>query len=333
MKVKALTRISPTWIFYIAIASVFVLGVLLRFVLASQLEQHFAGTPEQEHPAVETIRGVGEAFIVAAILAGVVDPYAKFRLGKEVGREIAKETAGEHLPEELRQALEGIQDIKLYIRRMAIDCTLEEVESNPNLLKWRMTMHYEVENASWKRRAFKHRLTIPDEELNEARMQITEVAHKINGKRKYRLKGTDDEFKAMCHKQPPFIIFSYAHPTKIRSTRLGDIDRCEYHTSTERRVPVSEIQVIQFTLPTIGVVLTVRHPPGVKVETSLEHIDGATPEPPEGETADEVSRWKSDRAYLGNEHLWVMYERQNESDLKDAPASAPIGVSQKAQQA
>lgn len=156
MPVKNLTKISPTWAFYIAISCVFLVGGALRFWIPLHLD-------EKAHPtSVETVKGVGEALIVAALLAGVVDPYVKFRLGKEVGREIPKETAGEHLPEELRQALEGIQDIKLYMRRMVIDCTLEDVDGSDNLLKWRMTMHYEVENASWKRRKFEHKLTITD---------------------------------------------------------------------------------------------------------------------------------------------------------------------------
>src|SRR5665213_4417098 len=165
MPVKVLTKVGPTWIFYLVIAGVFIVGLVLRFAIPGYLEAHVTSKPQDHSSITETIAGIGEALIVAAILASVVDPYAKFRLGKEVGREIARETAGEHLPEELRKELEGMQDIKLYMRNMTVECTLEDVKEADSLLKWRMTMHYEVENASWKQRAFDHRLTITDEEV------------------------------------------------------------------------------------------------------------------------------------------------------------------------
>lgn len=320
---KLLAKVGPTWLFYLVIAGMFIVGLTLRFAIPGYVEARWPRiTPNR--PFIDTIAGVGEALIVAALLAGVVDPYVKLRLGKEVGREIAKETAGEHLPEELRKELEGMQDIKLYMRNMTVDCTLAYVRESDGLLKWHMTMHYEVENASWRPRPFEHRLAITDEEVKEAQMKIIEVAHNINGSRKYRLRGTDREFTAMCDEKLPLTVFTYAYPTQIRSTRCGPIDKCEYFTTTERLVPSAEIQVIQVSLPTIGVTLTVRHPPNVKIETSLEHIDGCYPDSPEGEVDGEVSRWRSDRAYLSNEHLWVMYERREIQSEKIPPLTPPI---------
>jgi hypothetical protein len=306
------TKVSPTWMFYIAIGCVFGLGLIMRFLLPHYLLATH----------VETFRGVGEAFIVAALLAAIVDPYVKFRLGKEIGREIAREVVGQYLPKKLRESLEKIQDIQLYLQRMVIDARLESVESKPHLLKWSMTMHYEVENASWNPLPFVHRFDITDEETDKAEMKLTEVSHYLNGESQYRLKNTDPEFKKMCENQPGIILFAYKTPTHIRSTRLGVIDKCEYFTSTERLVNVSEIQIIQLSLATIGVTLTVRHPRDVKIETSLEHIDDISPECPEGESGELVSRWKSNRAYLVNEHVWIMYERPN-LGLEQVPPLAP----------
>jgi hypothetical protein len=302
------TRKAPVWTFWVAVAVIFAVGIALRFFVPS----HWAPGPGlNEHKSVGIIgilTGLGEALIIAAIVAAVVDPYAKFRLGKEVGREIAKETAGQHLPLELRQALESIQEINLYLLRMAVDVELEKVDSHPGLLKWRMTMHYEVENASWNKRSFEHRVSISDSRAESADGKVIEVAHYLNGACQYRLREPDQELNRMCKKEEGTTFFTHEAPRKISSSRQGAAEKCEYFNSTERLVADSEVQVIQVSLPTVGVVVTVRHPQGVSINTSLEYVDGSVPECPDGEKKGRVWRWKSSRAYLTNEHIWLMYE-------------------------
>ncbi len=323
------TSLRPTWIFRLAIFAAFVAGFVLLFVLPL----HFKGAAindERVADFIEISRGLGEALIVAAILAAIVDPYAKFRLGKEIGREIARETAGEHLPLKLREALESIQDIKLYLVRMFIDVDLQNSFDNPGLLQWRMTIHYEVENASWNDHRFPHQVAISDSSAEKADGKVVEVACYWNGKQRYRMAQGDESMTRMSQKKDGVTYFVHENELPIKSSRRARIDKAEYYHTTERLVADSEIQVIQVALPTIGVTLTVRQPKDLTVNTSLEYVDGSSPECPTGEQKGLVWRWQSDRAYLTNEHIWIMFETDNagidREKRSDSKAKAAVAI-------
>jgi hypothetical protein len=283
---------------------------------------------ENNHPqktAVDLLEGLGEALVIAALLAAVVDPYVKFRLGTEIGREIAKETLGEHLPIELRTALEKIQEIDLYLRGMTIDAVLEPDPSHPGFLVWNTTIRYEVENASWVKRGFEHQVSIADSEAARADGKISEASHYVNGEPRYKLNGSSPGFSTMCKKDSGVTAFIHTDKHKIPSSRQGVTEKNVYFHTTERLVPDSEIQLIQLSLPTVGITLTVKHPEGISIDTSLEFIDEISPEVPEGQKEGQAVRWNSKRAYLKNEHIWIMYEidKKEEALKQSQPIAAP----------
>ncbi len=320
------TKLSPAWIFRFLIFATLLLGLALRFtvpITAARLlhnpHRHLGNhSRELIDGTIEIAKGLGEALFVAAILAAIVDPYVKFRLGTEVGREIARETVGQHLPEELRQALESIQDIDLYQLHLVIDVTLEKVDSLPEFLKWQTAMHYEVRNAAWNKRVFEHRVSISDSAAERADGRIIAVSHSVDGSVQYSLKEPSPELARMCKRENEVTSFKHPSSRKIASTRLGATHKYEYFNTTERLVPHSEVQVIQLVFPTVGIELTVRHPEKIIINTSVQYIDGIAPETPDGETPGRVSHWKSERAYLNNEHIWIIYENDEEA----APAAS-----------
>jgi hypothetical protein len=329
------TKVSPTWIFRLLIFATLALGVTLRFaapMLADRLLESppkllgkHAGEVIQRHKEIvagsaEIIKGLGEALFIAAILAAIVDPYTKFRLGKEIGREIAHETAGQHLPQPLRQALENIEDISLYQVDFAIEVTLENVASPPDFLKWKTAMHFEVRNASWNKRVFEHRVAIMDSAAERADGKIIAVSHTLDGTVEYDLKESDPALARMCNREDGITFFRHKSPRKIASTRLGTTHKYEYSSVTERLVAPAEVQAIQLLRPAVGIVLTVRHPAGIIIRTSLQHIDEVTPETPSGETPGRAALWKSERAYLTNEHIWIMYENPKPAETRPDPS-------------
>jgi hypothetical protein len=316
------TRPSPAWIFRFLILATLLLGLGLRFAVPiatshfgadhsaypGRVHRFFDRHQELADGVIDIAKGLGEALFIAAILAAIVDPYAKFRLGKEVGSEIARETVGQHLPEELRQELERIQDIDLYQLNMVIDITLDKVDALPGFLKWQTAMHFEVKNAAWNKRRFEHRFSISDSAAERHDGKIIAAAFSIDGVKQYSLNESTAELEPMLTRKNGSIVFQHPNSQKIASTRLGSTHRYEYANTTEHMVPHSEIQVVQVILPTVCIDLTVRHPAGVAIHTSLQYIDGVEPKTPDGETLALASRWNAERAYLTNEHIWIMYE-------------------------
>ncbi len=316
------TKVSPNWIFGFLIFATMVVGVALRFAspaIAGRLVTHppkFLGTHVtgaiQRHRDIidgsaEIAKGLGEALFIAAVLAAIVDPYAKFRLGKEIGREIAHETAGQHLPDELRQALERIQDIDLYQLHMIIDITLDKVDAVPGYLKWQTDLLYEIKNASWNKHTFEHRVSITDSAAERHDGRIIAVSHSVDNKVQYSFTDPSPELQYLLTRTDGTTLFKHPDARRIASTRLASTHKYEYASTTEHFVPHSEIQVIQVHYPTVGIDLTVHHPPEVAIHTSLQYVDEIKPKTPDGEVG-HTTRWQSERAYLTNEHIWIMYE-------------------------
>jgi hypothetical protein len=317
------TKVSPAWFFRILIFATLVLGIVFQFgspVVADRLLANpynplgkHTGAFIERHKnivagAAEIARGLGEALIIASILGLLVDPYVKFRLIKEVGPEIAREAVGEHLPAELRQQLERIQDIDLYQLNMVINITLDQVDALPGYMKWQTAMRHEVKNVSWNKHPFEHRFSISDSAAERHDGRIIAVSHSVDDKVQYSLTDPSVELNSMLTRVDSTTFFKHPDARKIASTRVGPTHKYEYACTTERFVPHSEIQVIQVLFPTVGIDLTVHHPPKVAIHTSLQYVDGIEPKTPEGETPGQCTRWQCGRAYLPNEHIWIMYE-------------------------
>ena len=342
------SKVAPVWVVRLALLAMIVLG--LSFIGAARWDtdektpatstsQEAGKPPSAEHGSNhlwrgfwDLVAGLGEALVIAALLGLAVDPYVKFHLGKEIGQEIAKETLGQHLPVELREELERIQDIHLYVREMTVDVVLGPSTVHDGFLVWCMTIRYEVENASWFKRNFEHRVSIADSDAARADGKITKASHYVNGECKYELDGSSPQFVNMCKKEDGVTSFTHKDKYKIPSGRQDVKEKNVYSQTTERLVPDSEVQVIQPYHPTVGITLTVQHPEGITIATSLQAVDEISLEIPNGQKGGQAGRWRSKRAYLPNEHIWIMYEiDKKEEALKEGqavaaprPAEAPV---------
>jgi hypothetical protein len=292
-------------VFWGIILGILLLGLVTRFAVPYYLLlSDPAHNENSSKKLAEISEGLGEALIIAVILAGVVDPYIKFKLSNEIGREIAKETLGEHLPVQLRQALEAIHRIDLYLYEMLIDIKIDAVESRPSLMLWNSRISFFLRNASWAPIEYTHRVWINDERDG----RIVEVAHYIDNKPKYKIYESDPELKQLCETKGQDTVFTYTPASNIPSDRKAPVSTFKYFQNTQTVLAPSEVEAIQVIRPTVGISLTVRHPRGMKIRTSLEELDGITPDCPDGEDPNEVSRWRSEKAYLPHEHIWIVYE-------------------------
>jgi hypothetical protein len=108
--------------------------------------------PTHEHPILaglqRLLEGTGEAFVVAAILAVVVDEAAKRDLLKEFTESISSHIVGRLLQPELREHIEQYLKADLVRNTWTITYTLSEVPGHPLHKRLLTTFAYEMENRS-----------------------------------------------------------------------------------------------------------------------------------------------------------------------------------------
>jgi hypothetical protein len=323
---------APIWRFWLLLALTFIVGI---FLISDQPDRLIFGeqsldAPQPEGQPTNRVRvvtrqleeGLGEALVIAVLLAAIVDPYAKFRLGQEIGAAIATTTAeaavGGDLPIALRRTLDEMRHITFYLPQLNVDVLLERPPDHPQFMRWITTMDYDVANASLGPLKYKHRAAIMDSQTIRGDGIIREVSHYENDIQKYRLDAASGSIGPMCNKQNGVTTFVYPNDNTIPPTRTGNTSVYRYYSITERLVAEAETQVIQVSWPTVRLVLTVRHPPEITVYTSLELVDGIPPATPEGTKPGEAQRWTTNRALLSNEHIWLHYQNPDTGSHTEA---------------
>lgn len=98
--------------------------------------------------------GLGEALIIAVILAVGVDRYVKNRLLTEVTRDALSFLAGHNMPDKLKRLIEDLWRCQYVRNKFEIHFVLEDINI-PNFVRLRMTTTYTVWNLTEERVDYK----------------------------------------------------------------------------------------------------------------------------------------------------------------------------------
>jgi hypothetical protein len=136
---KEQTKFRLLWVF------VFLLGLALFSVPESEawLASHAF---EVNSHVLNLIRGVGEAAIIAAIIAVLVDQAAKRRLLKEFAANVSAHIIGRQLPPELRTHIEPFLETDFIRTSWDITYTITEWQGQPDYEKLITHSVHEIEN-------------------------------------------------------------------------------------------------------------------------------------------------------------------------------------------
>src|SRR5258707_5944903 len=94
----------------------------------------------------EVPRKVGDALIIAPLLALIVDEAAKRKLIREFSLDISGHIIGRMLPVELRNHLHGYLQMFLVRTRWDITYTIEKWDGQPGYIKLSTISEYDMEN-------------------------------------------------------------------------------------------------------------------------------------------------------------------------------------------
>ena len=89
---------------------------------------------------------LGEAFLIAAILAVIVDPFLKGELLEEVSKEALSFAAGYVLPDPLKTLLKRIIKVPYIRERFRMTLSLSDIPNHPSFIRLTMHTSYDVVN-------------------------------------------------------------------------------------------------------------------------------------------------------------------------------------------
>ncbi len=291
--------------FWAILGGVLILGVGLRIL--PQL-----GTAHYDVLGAEIRNAVGEALIVAAMLAAIVDRYAKGRLTHEVAERVAAKMHGYHLPPEVQQKLNTFYGLTFIARNLCWDITITPGDRGDKSLIWTWTLSYEIENVERTAQRFRQRTRTSSFDQNDIdRVSIIEVAHRYNGDLDYCYHGGDEEYELGYDESDR--VKTWENPTGvlIESRAKPGCGIHKFHSVIRMRVNEGEIREISLRYPTINAQMMVTRPAEYAVLTAMD-LDGIKPH----QTYERAGAcvWESHKVYLPGERFWIQVRRSDSSD-------------------
>lgn len=109
---------------------------------------------------VEKAEKFGEAFLVAALLAGTVDLFVKRRLVREVVADVSPYIMGHALPSEIRHEIREMSVIDLYRTGFELDYELLPIPGEADFILLKVSTKYRLHNISDEAKSYRHTLFV-----------------------------------------------------------------------------------------------------------------------------------------------------------------------------
>jgi hypothetical protein len=226
-------------------------------------------------------KSLGEALLIAGILAIVVDPYLKRRIQKEAGLDIFHHLLGFALPLEIKERLKQIViGTKLYRQDMTMVCTFSATSTG---MKIEFETRFEVVNPTPEIVPFRQRLQFEKSEVP------TLLSISLTGDPQY---GKDAKLSPLRGEEA--VLAYEGRAIKIKPKEANE--RAWFSSGYSCEYPMSGFHVQNFGYPTIGFTLKVRSKPKNLRVT-------ATPADKQTE-----SEWVYPGLFMTGDHIQIRWE-------------------------
>jgi hypothetical protein len=128
-----LVRRKPSLSFFVTLAILCVWGVVLKLGRLPYLQSQFS-------------ESLGDALIIAGVLALTVDYYLKNRVLREVSSDVSKYLIGYQLPGEVQDRIKGLLQTTWIRRNCKVRCRLTELPEPLGHIRLEVTISDEMEN-------------------------------------------------------------------------------------------------------------------------------------------------------------------------------------------
>lgn len=123
----------------------------------------------------DILEEIGKAFVIAAVLAVVVEGAQKLKLLNEFSENISLHIMGRNLPPRLRAHVEQYLGATFVRREMTINFKLEASPDHPERVKLTKSIQYEIENRSDEEAKYSWQYRVDDSWFSDAQATITKM--------------------------------------------------------------------------------------------------------------------------------------------------------------
>jgi hypothetical protein len=270
-------RQNDIWSFRLAILSLLGIGITLLFVQLPYVDHAFT-------------HSLGDALVIAAVLAFTVDFYLKERVLREVSSDVSKYLVGYRLPEEVQNRIRSLLQTRWVRRNCSVRLRLTEIAVKPGYVRIEMVISKDLENITTEEEPFQDRYMYEKhlpEKILEMRCDSADISAQ------YQIVGPGlGEDKA----DEPGVKQALGSLVKIPPVHeaLGRYYR--FTVRYEAEYPDNYSDILSFDLPTMGVVVEAECPASFRV--SATPADVSTP-----------NRWEYRKLFLPGEHIRFRWER------------------------
>jgi hypothetical protein len=227
--------------------------------------------------------GIGEALIIAGVLALTVDSYVKEHLLKEASQDIAMYLVGYQLPAEIQGTIKDLMSTNLVDRDVHLHYQLSLPKQSPGKVLAEVTLTYYVDNISNKKCSYKQRV-YQHNTFSPAFLELRCDSNDEQGK--YHL-GVPELSLQLTGKEGEFVAEVSGPQIQLRP-RSGNF-RYQFTAKFTLLYPQDFSDFFVFDDPTIGVIITAGYP------DELEFIGPSDPS--------NINRWEYPRVFFGGEQL------------------------------
>lgn len=274
-----LVRGKPALSFFVTIATLFGFGVILKLGRLSYLKSQFS-------------ESLGDALVIAGILALTVDYYLKNRVLREVSADVSKYLIGYQLPGEVQDRIKGLLQTTWVRRNCNVRCRLTEIPDEPGHIRLEVTLSDEMENIT--NDALSYADTLEFEKHDPER--IVELRCDSEEKRaRYCLAGAALNDAIKEKKDEPGVMVAQGKRVRIPPVRNAKY-KYRFTAKYEVKFPENYSDIVSFNWPTIGVSLDFECPETFRITASPADVEGN-------------NHWEYKRLFLQNDHIRFRWKK------------------------
>jgi hypothetical protein len=268
-------RRSDIWSFRGTVLALFGIGLVFLFFSIPYLDQGFA-------------HSLGDALVVAAILALTVDFYLKDRVLREVSSDVSKYLVGYRLPGEVQDRIRSLLQTRWIKRSCRIRLRLTDLTGARVRIEIRASRN--VENITTEESSFRDRIAY-ERHLPQTIVEMR--CDSADTRAQYQVGGHG---LAQEKADEPGVMEALGRVVKIPPVHESAGQYYQFTVQYEADYPENYSDIFAFDLPTINVVVEAECSPGFRV--TLPPADITTP-----------NRWEYNRLFLTGEHIRYRWER------------------------
>jgi hypothetical protein len=268
-------RRSDVKSFPATVIALFGVGLVLIFLPIPYLDQGFA-------------HSLGDALIIASILAISVDFYLKDRVLREVSSDVSKYLVGYRLPGEVQDRIRSLLQTRWIKRDCRIRLRLTAIPDGRVRIEVRVSRN--VENITTEEESFQDKIAY-ERHLPQTIIELR--CDSADTRAQYSIDGHD-----LANEKPdePGVMEVVGRTVRIPPVHESVGRYYQFTILYEANYPENYSDIFVFDLPTINVVVEAECAPGFRV--TLPPADITTP-----------NRWEYNRLFLTGEHIRYRWER------------------------